>query len=162
MGIIWITGLANSGKTFLANKINQRLQKKFINTIIIDGDIMRSFLNLKNDHYEPHKRKNLAFFYSKLSKYLSDQGFLVITSTISMFQEVRDWNRKNNDKYFEIYIKISKKERLSRDKDMIYKNQQTVEFNEFYEEPENPNLVINEDINLEYLLKKISEYFNIL
>ena len=42
-------------------------------------------------HLVPEK---LAYCYSKLCKVLSDQGLTVIMSTISMFDEVREWNRK--------------------------------------------------------------------
>ena len=137
--MIWITGLANSGKTTLAKSIEKELRKKFDNIVHLDGDEIRKVFN--DNSYTSSSRKKLAYCYSKLCKVLSDQGLTVIMSTISMFDEVREWNRKNNKKYFEVYIKSTIKERLERDDKKIYKKKNIVTFNSKYQEPKNPNFI---------------------
>ena len=50
MSVIWITGLANSGKTTLAKSIEKELRKKFDNIVHLDGDEIRKVFN---DTYLP-------------------------------------------------------------------------------------------------------------
>ena len=49
--------------------------------------------------YDRKSRLLLARQYSNLGKILSDQGFTVIISTISLFQEIHAWNRENLKNY---------------------------------------------------------------
>ena len=142
MSLIWITGLANSGKTTLARFIKKELDQKFKNVVHIDGDEIREVLS--ENSYTYSSRKKLAYRYSKLCKILSDQKLIVIISTISMFDEIREWNKKNNKKYFEIYIKSPIEERLARDAKKIYKKKNIVTFNDKYQEPKNPNFLYTE------------------
>ena len=90
----------------------------------------------------------LAFQYSKLCKFLSDNGIIVIISTISMFHEIYKWNRKNLKNYFEIYLKVPLTELKIRDPKKIYqrffngeiKNVAGLDLN--IDEPFSPNLLI--------------------
>ena len=139
MSLIWITGLACSGKTTLAKFLKKELSKRFNNIVHLDGDEIRDLLQVKS--YSFDARKNLAYKYSRFCKVLSDQKLIVIMSTISMFDEVREWNKENNKNYFEIYIKSPIEERLKRDEKQIYKKKKIVTFNSKYQEPKNPHFV---------------------
>lgn len=46
---------------------------------------------------------------------LSDQGIDVIICKISMYDEVREWNRENIENYCEIYIEVPIDELIRRD-----------------------------------------------
>jgi adenylylsulfate kinase len=59
--------------------------------------------------------------YAKLCKLIADQGVTVVCSTISMFEEVHSWNRKNQPSYFEVYLKVPLPELRKRDPKGIYK-----------------------------------------
>ena len=121
--VVWITGLSASGKTTLANKLIEILQKKGYPVIGLDGDELRNIFNSSPKSVDNHSRQNrmdLAFQYSKLSKFLSDKGNIVIISTISMFKEIYKWNRKNMKNYFEIYLKVPIQELKNRDPKKIY------------------------------------------
>ncbi len=121
--VVWITGLSASGKTTLANKLIDILDKKGYHAIGLDGDELRNIFNSYSKSENNHSRENrmnLAFQYSKLSKFLSDKGNIVIISTISMFNEIYKWNRKNMKNYFEIYLKVPIKELKNRDPKKIY------------------------------------------
>lgn len=123
--VIWITGLSGSGKTTLGNDLKNKLSKKGINVILLDGDELRDAFGLnvkKNKFYSKTNRINLAWSYGKFAKLISEQGFIVIVTTISMFNEVYNWNKKNLPNYFEIYIKVSMSELRKRDPKFIYKN----------------------------------------
>ena len=77
--------------------------------------------NLKSASYTREERIKLALKYSYLCKTLSAQGFNIIIATISMFNEVYDWNRENITNYFEVYLKVPLKELRHRDPKFIYK-----------------------------------------
>ena len=103
--LYWITGLAGAGKTTIGTLIYQYLKEQYSNTVIFDGDVLRQVFG--NDlGYSREERFQCAMRYSRLCKLLVDQGIHVICCTISMFDEVREWNRAHIDNYLEIYIKV--------------------------------------------------------
>ena len=101
--LFWITGLSGSGKTSIAKLIHKSIERKYGPTIEISGDELRSIFLLKN--YDTKSRRIYAKSYSKFCKMLLEKNFNVIFSTVSLFHSVQNWNRKNIDRYFEIYIK---------------------------------------------------------
>jgi adenylylsulfate kinase-like enzyme len=44
--------------------------------------------------------------YARLCKLLAEQDIHVVCCTISMFDQVREWNRRNIENYSEIYIEV--------------------------------------------------------
>ena len=85
--VIWICGLAGSGKTSIAKQFSKNLELKGIRPILLDGDYVRESFNLSED-FSYEGRLKLAKIYSRLAKMLSDQGFLVIVSVVAMFNEI--------------------------------------------------------------------------
>ena len=116
--LFWITGLSGSGKTTIANKIKKDISKKYGPTIILNGDDIRNIFNLKK--FDRKFRLKLALNYSKLCKSISDQKINIIFPTVSMFNKVRNYNRKNIKNYFEIYIKANIKKIIREKKKKIY------------------------------------------
>lgn len=151
MGVFWITGLSSSGKTTISNLLYEKLSINK-NLIQIDGDIIREVFG-SDLGYSYEERLISAYRNARLCKFLNEKGLLVICSTISMYDEVREWNRSNIKNYFEVYLKVSKNELKSRDSKGIYKGSQSnvVNFENGWEEPKNPHLVIKnekiEDLN---------------
>lgn len=142
-GVVWITGLSGAGKTTVASLLQESLKTRNLRPILLDGDEVRNVLSL-TENYSWDERKKIAFIYAKFAKLLADQGFWVLVASISMFEEVRQWNRRNNKGYFEIYLKLSERDRMVRDFKGLYStNQEMVQINEFYEEPQNPDLVFD-------------------
>jgi adenylylsulfate kinase len=130
--VIWITGLSGAGKTTLAEELNLRLTKNNLSSIVLDGDILRKIFQVgsgKGQYYSRDARIDLGLKYGLLCKTLSNQGFLVIIATISMFDEVYIWNRKNIENYFEIYLKVPLSELYSRDNKKIYKRYEDGDLN---------------------------------
>lgn len=160
--IIWITGFSGSGKTTVAKLLQEKLKNKGIVSILLDGDEIREALDLRKQ-YSYEERKKIAYKYARLAKLISDQGIIVIVSTISMFEEVRQWNRNANSNYLEIYLKTSKEERVKRDPKKLYSSQ-TLDMaseNSTYEEPQNPDLVFDDKYQLsaERIVERILEIF---
>ena len=101
--VIWIIGLSGAGKTTLASEIVTRAKNVISNVILIDGDVIRD-LFVGDLGYNMADRKKNADRISNLCKFLSDQGINVVCSILSLFPESREWNRKNINKYYEIYL----------------------------------------------------------
>ena len=146
--LYWLTGLAGAGKTSIGNILFKYIKKKYKNTIFLDGDILRAILGYENTNYDKASRINIAMQYAKLSKFFTDQGINVIFATISMFDSVRAWNRKNINNYVEIYLKVPIDILIARDKKHLFSSaiknekQNVVGIDIKIEEPKNPDIVI--------------------
>ena len=75
----------------------------------------------------------------------------VVCCTISMFHEVREWNRKYIESYSEIYVKVSMETLISRDQKGLYSGKTTEREKEVVgvqtvsEEPRHPDLILDND-----------------
>ena len=122
--VIWITGLSGAGKTSVAKALQQNFTEYGVFSIFLDGDILRGILEEEDEKGSSYARKDrikLSQKYSKLCRNLSSQGFTVIIATVSMFNEIYTWNRKNLINYFEVYLNVPIKELIKRDPKNIYK-----------------------------------------
>ena len=146
--LYWLTGLAGAGKTSIGNILYKHIKKKYKNTIFLDGDVLRSILGYTNMHYDKASRMNIAMKYAQLSKLFTDQGINEIFATISMFDSVRAWNRKNINNYVEIYLKVPIKTIIARNKKQLFSHakkkgkQNVVGIDIKIEEPKNPDIII--------------------
>ncbi len=108
--VYWITGVKNSGKTTIGTALYYRLRKKKNNVIIIDGDLMKEIASGSEVvGYEPKDRMLRAKRYAKVAKLLADQGNWVIICAIAMFDEIREWNRKEIKGYIEVFLDVDAK-----------------------------------------------------
>ena len=144
--LFWITGLSGSGKTTLAKKIFPFIKKKYGPSIHLDGDKLRNILNLYG--YSFKDRISNADKYTKISKYLTDQGINVVFSLVGLMHKPRIWNKKNIKKYIEIYIKSDVKKIISLNKKKIYKSKKNiVGINIRPQFPKNPDIIIDNTFN---------------
>ncbi|EOH5453936.1 adenylyl-sulfate kinase, partial [Campylobacter jejuni] len=118
--LVYITGLSGSGKTTLAKELQKELILQNIYPILLDGDELRACIN--NANYDIKNRMEMAMFYVKIAKMLYNQGFIVILSTISMFDSIREFNRNSFQNYLEIFLDISFEIRKKRDSKKFFKN----------------------------------------
>lgn len=116
--VVWLCGLAGSGKSSLAVSLTNLLRQKFDNVVYLDGDELREIFG----HFAYHKngRIDMAIKRAKMANFLSKQGQIVIVSTISLFNEVYAWNRANIANYFEVFVKCNFDELKRRDQKGLY------------------------------------------
>ena len=110
--LFWVTGLSGSGKTRIAKRIVGDINKSYGKTIVLSGDDIRNIFKLKGYSYK--ERLDTVFKYCKLAKKITSQNINVIFAVIGMMEKLRNWNRKNQSNYVEIFIKSDLKKSLKQ------------------------------------------------
>lgn len=116
--VIWLTGLSGAGKTTIGKELHALL-KATKNAVFIDGDDVRAIVG-DSLGYDIESRKLNAWRISRFCRYLESQDINVVCSTVSMFEEIQQWNRENFKKYFEILIDVPMEELIERDQKGLY------------------------------------------
>ena len=122
--VIWITGFSGAGKTTVAHILNQKLSALGNKVLNIDGDEMRSALDDFSSmrRFDRTSRIQNAKVYTEISKVFMKQCDYVIVSTISMFNEIYQLNRKVFPNYLEVFLDVPQKVRSERDPKNFYKH----------------------------------------
>lgn len=164
--VIWIIGLSGTGKTTLACQVVERIRKSNGKVVLLDGDLIRTLFKNDVDHTIEGRRRN-AERLSVISKFLSDEGIHVVAAVLSIFPDWREWNRKNIPEYAEVYIKTSMQTLLKRDIKNLYAKAikgeivNVVGVDIPFPEPENPELVIENDLHRTEFKELIDKILNI-
>ena len=150
--VIWIIGMSGTGKTTIANQVVERIRELKRKVVLLDGDLIRSLFKNDVDHTIEGRRRN-AERLSVISKFLADQDVHVVAAVLSIFPEWQAWNRENILNYSEIYLKVSMQTLLERDIKDLYARAMKGEIENVvgvdipFPEPENPDLVIENDLD---------------
>lgn len=144
--VYWITGLSGAGKTTIGRLWYKELKTLRPNVVFLDGDILRQVFGNDLGYTEEDRRKS-AMRNARLCAMLAEQDMDVVCCTISMFDSVREWNRKNIPGYVEIYVKVSMDTLRKRDQKGLYTKADAevagVHFS--IEEPKNPDIILVND-----------------
>lgn len=150
--VLWFTGLSGSGKSTVANEVSHRLHSMGRLSYILDGDNIRHGLN-KDLGFSPDDRTENIRRISEVAKLFADAGLITITAFISPYKKDRNFCREllGNRRFIEIYTRACLETCEKRDPKGLYKKAREGKIKEFtgvdapYEEPENPELIIDTD-----------------
>lgn len=150
--VLWFTGLSGSGKSVLANAVDEKLYRKGIQSYVLDGDNIRRGLN-KDLGFQTGDRIENIRRIGEVAKLFVDSGQMILTAFISPFREDRDMVRALFPKgeFFEIYVKCPLHVCEQRDPKGLYKKARNGEIKHFtgidspYEAPLSPDFIIESD-----------------
>lgn len=153
--ILWYTGLSGCGKSTIANAVEKRLFDSGHHIYVLDGDNIRFGLN-SNLGFSPEDRTENIRRIGEVAKLFVDAGIIVSTAFISPYKKDRDRVRSivEDGDMIEIFVKCDLSICEQRDPKMLYKKARAGEIKEFtgisapYEEPENPELIIDSGKNI--------------
>ena len=151
-GVVWLTGLSGAGKSTLANGLETRLRARGVHTALLDGDNVRHGLNSDLGFSAEDRAENIRRV-AEVSKLMVDAGLVVITAFISPFRAQRKLARAllPPDEFVEVFVKASLTVAEQRDPKGLYRSARRGDLQQFtgvgspYEEPENPEIVIDTD-----------------
>lgn len=116
--VVWLNGLAGSGKSTIGRHLYKILKKDFSNLVYLDGDEFREIFG--HFGHDKKSRIDIATKRSQLCHFLSSQGINVVATTISLFDEIYRLNRTSLKNYLEIYIQCPMNELIQRDQKNLY------------------------------------------
>jgi len=167
--LIWFTGLSGSGKSTIANVVEQKLFEQNIKTYTLDGDNIRKGIN--NDlTFSPEDRTENIRRIAETANLMVEAGLVVLAAFVSPYKKDRE-NIKSIVKdvnFVEVYINTSLEECERRDVKGLYKKARAGEIKNMtgisapYEAPENPDIeILTENEDVEAAATRIVNFINI-
>ncbi len=147
---VWFTGLSGSGKTTIAKRVHDLLQGRHILTERLDGDVVRQSLCRDLGFSKEDRDKNIERV-TFVAKMLTQNAVVVLTAFISPYKRMRDNARAEIGDFLEVYVRTPMNVLIERDVKGMYKKALAGEIQNFtgvndpYEEPSNPELVLETD-----------------
>lgn len=162
--VIWFTGLSASGKSTVANRVEQKLYERGIRTFLLDGDNVRYGLNAGPDTLQERHGAEFASRFGlgfsaedreenirrigAVAKLFCEAGMIALTAFISPYRRDRDAVRAtlNDGDFMEIFIDTPIEICEQRDPKGLYKKARAGEIKGFtgiddpYEPPLQPEL----------------------
>jgi len=148
--ILWFTGLSGSGKSTIANRLEQRLLELGCHTMLLDGDNVRHGLNRDLGFTDTDRVENIRRL-GEVAKLMSEAGLIVLCAFISPFRADRRMAREiaQPHPFIEIFVDTSLNECIRRDPKGLYARAIAGEIPNFtgidspYEPPEAPELTLS-------------------
>lgn len=147
---LWFTGLSGAGKSTLANLAAEKLRARDCRVEVLDGDEVRTNLS-KGLGFSKEDRDINIRRIGYVTNLLARNGVIAISAAISPYRTVRDEVRHLHKNFMEVYVKCPLQTLVERDVKGLYQKALNGEISNFtgvsdpYEEPLNPELVIETD-----------------
>ena len=148
--VLWFTGLSASGKSTVANLVDEELFRRGCRSFVLDGDNVRHGLN-KNLGFSAEDRAENIRRIGEVAKLFADAGVIAITCFISPYRRERDAARAlhSDGGFVEIFVDCPVNVCETRDPKGLYKKARAGEIKGFtgiddpYEQPLDPELVLD-------------------
>lgn len=144
---LWFTGLSGSGKSTIANVVDNKLHNSGHHTYLLDGDNVRHGLNRDLGFTDEDRTENIRRV-AEAAKLMVDAGLIVMVSFISPFKADRRLARSlfDDNEFIEIFVNTPLEVCEERDVKGLYAKARAGEIKNFtgidsaYEKPENPEI----------------------
>ena len=148
--VLWLTGLSGSGKSTIANLLEQKLVAQHKHTYLLDGDNIRHGLCGDLGFSDKDRVENIRRI-SEVAKLFVDSGTLVITAFISPFKADRNYCREilAPQEFIEIRVDTPLEVCEARDPKGLYKKARSGDIPHFtgidseYQAPEAPEITLS-------------------
>lgn len=150
--VIWIIGLAGSGKTSIGQALFERMKSKNPATVFLDGDHVREIMGSDLGHTIEDREQN-GRRICNLCQYLERQEIDVVACVLSLFHDQQEWNRNNFAEYFEVYVDVPMSVLEARDQKQLYSGAKAGRIKNVagidipFSPPINPDLVLQNEEN---------------
>ncbi|MNI28222.1 Bifunctional enzyme CysN/CysC [compost metagenome] len=146
-GVVWLTGLSGSGKSTIANLVEERLTAEGRHAYLIDGDNLRHGLSRDLGFTEADRVENIRRA-AEVARMMVDAGLIVLVSLISPFRAERRMVREMmpDGEFLEVFVDAPLDVVESRDVKGLYAKARRGEIANFtgisspYEPPLKPDL----------------------
>jgi len=147
--LVWFTGLSGSGKSTVANLVEQALHARGQRTYLLDGDNIRHGLCRDLGFTQADRVENIRRV-GEVAKLMLDAGLIVLASFISPFRAERRMVRDllEADEFIEVFVDTPLETCKARDPKGLYRKAMAGEIRNFtgidspYERPEHPELLL--------------------
>ncbi len=147
--VLWFTGLSGSGKSTIANLVEQKLFEDGYHSYTLDGDNVRHGLNKDLGFTDADRVENIRRI-GEVAKLMVDAGLITLVSFISPFRAERQQARDcvQDGEFIEIFIDTPIETCQERDVKGLYKKALAGEIKNFtgisspYEAPEDPEITL--------------------
>ena len=145
--ILWFTGLSGSGKSTIANLVEQELHAGGAHTYLLDGDNVRHGLNRDLGFTDADRVENVRRV-GEVARLFTDAGMIVLCSFISPFRAERQMVRElvPAGEFIEVFVDTPLEECIRRDPKGLYARARAGQIKNFtgidspYEAPGQPDL----------------------
>jgi len=145
---LWLTGLPCSGKTTLAKRLKEVLDKRGLRVVHLDGDDLRNKLNADLGFSSQDRKENLRRA-AHICNLFRDSGTFVIASFVSPKEEYRLMVKDIIGHFKLVYVKCSPQVCKERDVKGMYAKARKGEIVEFtgesslFEEPAHADIIVD-------------------
>ena len=147
--VLWFTGLSGSGKSTVADRLEQKLHARGRRTYLLDGDNVRHGLNKDLGFTDQDRVENIRRV-AEVAKLMADAGLIVLSSFISPFRAERQMARAlmEEGEFVEVFVDTPLEVCEQRDPKGLYKKARAGELKNFtgidsdYEVPENAEIIL--------------------
>ena len=145
--VVWFTGLSGSGKSTIANLVEQKLFARGYHTFLLDGDNVRHGLNRDLGFTEADRVENIRRVV-EVAALMAEAGLVVLVSFISPYRAERQMARERlaPGEFLEVFVDTPIEECRRRDPKGLYAKADAGQLQNFtgvsapYEAPFSPDL----------------------
>jgi adenylyl-sulfate kinase len=167
---VWFTGLSGSGKSTLAGAVEERLVANGRPAYRLDGDNIRSGLNIDLD-FTPEGRDENVRRVAEVALLFADAGLIALAALISPYTHGRRRARALHEdagiRFVEVYVATPISVCAERDPKGLYARASGGEISSFtgldhpYEPPTEPDVVVGHHIPLAEAVERVLEALGI-